>query len=93
MALKARTVFVRQRPGHDTVDRMAVPVVGRDAELRALHRVLDRSGGIDGAVAIALDGEAGIGKSTLWRAVVEAARERGLRVLCARCAQPEAGLA
>jgi DNA-binding CsgD family transcriptional regulator len=40
-----------------------------------------------------LEGEAGIGKSTLWLAGVEAARERGLRVLSSRPAEAEQGLA
>jgi DNA-binding CsgD family transcriptional regulator len=40
-----------------------------------------------------LEGEAGIGKSTLWLAGVEAARERGLRVLSSEPAEAERGLA
>jgi DNA-binding CsgD family transcriptional regulator len=40
-----------------------------------------------------LEGEAGIGKSTLWLAAVDHARERGLRVLPARPAEAEQGLA
>jgi hypothetical protein len=40
-----------------------------------------------------LEGEAGIGKSTLWLAGVEAARERGLRVLSSEPAKAERGLA
>jgi DNA-binding CsgD family transcriptional regulator len=40
-----------------------------------------------------LEGEAGIGKSTLWLAGLEHARERGLRVLTARPAEAEQGLA
>ena len=39
--------------------------------------------------AVALEGEAGIGKSTLWREAVEAAQVRGLRVLTARTAETE----
>ena len=42
--------------------------------------------------ALVLEGEAGIGKSTLWLAGVEAARERGLRVLSARPAEVELGV-
>jgi hypothetical protein len=37
--------------------------------------------------------EAGIGKTTLWLAGVEAARERGLRVLAARPVEAEQQLA
>jgi DNA-binding CsgD family transcriptional regulator len=40
-----------------------------------------------------LEGEAGIGKSTLWLAGVEQARERGLSVLTSRPAEAEQGLA
>ena len=40
-----------------------------------------------------LEGEAGIGKSTLWLAGVEHARARGLRVLSSRPAEAERGLA
>ena len=47
----------------------------------------------EGPIAIALEGEAGIGKSTLWSAAVEAARGRGLRVLSSRPAESEHGLA
>jgi AAA ATPase domain len=39
-----------------------------------------------------LEGEAGIGKSTLWLAAVEHARSRGLRVLRSRPAEAERGL-
>ena len=48
---------------------------------------------IEGSAALVLEGEAGIGKSTLWQAGVQAARERGIRVLVARPAEAERGLA
>ena len=66
-------------------------IVGRDAELRSLSAFLDRTAA--GPAALVLEGEAGIGKSTLWLAGVEAARERGFRVLSARPAEAEQGLA
>jgi DNA-binding CsgD family transcriptional regulator len=72
---------------------MAVAVVGRDEELSALSAVLDRRAAADGPIAIALEGEAGIGKSTLWRAAVEGARTRGYRVLATRPAESERALA
>ncbi len=72
---------------------MAVEVVGRDAELRSLSAFLGRRAAVDGPIALALEGEAGIGKSTLWRAVVEEASGRGLRVLVARPAESEQTLA
>jgi DNA-binding CsgD family transcriptional regulator len=66
-------------------------VVGRDPELAALRAFCGRI--TDGPAALVLEGEAGIGKSTLWTAAVEAAREVGLRVLVSRPAETERGLA
>jgi DNA-binding CsgD family transcriptional regulator len=68
-----------------------VEIVAREDEVAALHAFLDGAG--EGPAAIVLEGDAGIGKSTLWLAGVEAARERSLRVLCARPAEAEQGLA
>jgi DNA-binding CsgD family transcriptional regulator len=72
---------------------MAVDVVGREEELSALSALLDRHAAGDGPIAIALEGEAGIGKSTLWRAAVDDARGRGLRVISTRPAESERALA
>jgi DNA-binding CsgD family transcriptional regulator len=68
-----------------------VEIVGREEELAAVQAFLDRVG--DGSAALVLEGEAGIGKSTLWLAGVDIARERGLRVLTARPAEAEQGFA
>ena len=65
-------------------------IVGRDEELVVLLEFVERPA--EGFSALVLSGEAGIGKSTLWLAVVEAARERELRVLTARPAEAELGL-
>jgi DNA-binding CsgD family transcriptional regulator len=70
---------------------MAFEIVGREEELGVLHAFLDQEA--RGPLALVLEGEAGIGKSTLWLAGVEAARERGLRVLSSRPAEAERGLA
>ena len=43
-----------------------VEIVGRDQELGFLSAFLDRADG--GSTAFVLEGEAGIGKSTLWLA-------------------------
>ncbi len=75
------------------MSRMANDVVGRDEELGALQAFLDRRATVPGPSALALEGEAGIGKSTLWRAAVDDARARGLRVLSARPAESEQALA
>ena len=69
---------------------MAVDIVGREVELASIHAFLERPA--EGQVALGLEGEAGIGKSTLWLAGVEAARERRLRVLVSRPAEAERGL-
>jgi DNA-binding CsgD family transcriptional regulator len=67
-------------------------ILGRDDEVRSVHAFLDRPAPA-GVAALVLEGEAGIGKSTLWLAGVEAARERGLRVLSSRPAEVELGVA
>ena len=54
---------------------MAVDIVGREVEFASIHAFLKRPA--EGPVALVLEGEAGIGKSTLWLTGVEAARERG----------------
>jgi class 3 adenylate cyclase len=65
-------------------------IVGRDDELGAVQRFLDDLG--SGPSALVIDGEAGIGKTTVWLAAVRAAEERSLRVLKARPAEAEARL-
>ena len=70
---------------------VVVEIVGREDEVAALHAFFDTAG--EGPAAVVLEGEAGIGKTTIWQAGVEAARERGLRVLTARPAEGERGLA
>jgi DNA-binding CsgD family transcriptional regulator len=70
---------------------MSGEVVARGEELSALDAVLDRAAA--GSAALVLEGEAGIGKSTLWRAGVDAARARGMCVLLSQPAEVERGLA
>lgn len=62
----------------------------RDAELAAIRALLKAPE--SGARALVLVGEAGIGKTTLWSAGVEAARTAGWTVLTARGAPEESGL-
>ena len=64
-------------------------VVGREAELAVL-REFAGAGARNRALVLA--GEAGIGKTTLWEAGIELARDRGLRVLPARPSGAEARL-
>jgi DNA-binding CsgD family transcriptional regulator len=69
---------------------MYADIVGRQAELRAVAGFLDS---VDTRpAALLLEGEAGIGKTTLWLATVEQARGRGFHVLMARPAAAEAVL-
>lgn len=65
-------------------------MVGRDKELAELERLLEDPA--DGVRAMVLEGEPGIGKSTLWATVVGRARAGGWTVLSAQGSQSEAGL-
>jgi DNA-binding CsgD family transcriptional regulator len=70
---------------------MVTELIAREKELTSLHVFL---GDVhDGPAALVLEGEAGIGKSTLWIAGVEYARAHNWRVLVSRPAEVERGLA
>jgi AAA ATPase domain len=86
-SLESRWVYATILAGGQSVDA----VVGREEELGSLREFV--AGSRAGAHALVLEGEAGIGKTTLWLASVEAARERSPRVLAARPAAAERGLA
>ena len=77
--------------GHDLARTMPFEIVGREEDRASVEAFVGRAEG--GAAALVLEGEAGIGKSTLWLAGVEFARSRGLRVLLSRPAEAESGLA
>src|SRR5512146_2926824 len=62
-------------------------VVGREPELKAVDAFLDGT-----ARALAIVGEPGIGKTTIWREAVERAQARGATVLVARPAESEVRL-
>jgi AAA ATPase domain len=64
--------------------------VGREREVAALTAFLDSV--LSGPSALLIEGEPGIGKTTLWRDAVRQARDRGYRVLQARPAESEARL-
>jgi DNA-binding CsgD family transcriptional regulator len=70
---------------------MAIEIVGREQELASVCAVIDQAGERPGALV--LEGEAGIGKSTLWLAGVEHARAQGIRAIWSRPAEAEQGLA
>src|SRR5262245_716541 len=65
-------------------------IVGRDAEIAAVERFLDRCAQTGGALVV--DGEAGIGKTTVWHEALARAARRPFRVLVARPAEAEAAL-
>ena len=73
----------------------AQTVVGRERELERIARFLEPDATL---LALVLRGEAGIGKSTLWRTAIASAEAAGWRVLRTRATeleaeQAEAGLA
>jgi DNA-binding CsgD family transcriptional regulator len=72
-----------------TIERVS-EIVGRQEELASLRGFVDAA---RSPAALVLEGEAGVGKSTLWLAAVEHARARGLRVLSSRPAEAESALA
>jgi DNA-binding CsgD family transcriptional regulator len=69
---------------------MAPVVLGRQAELDQLTAKLDAV--VAGPCVVVVEGPAGIGKTTMWQAALEAARARAFTVLAARAAQTEATL-
>jgi len=71
----------------DSADR---DVVGREEEIAALDDFLDRPP--NSSSVLLLEGEAGIGKTTLWRRGVKLASERSYRVLSCRPSGSEAQL-
>jgi len=70
--------------------RASTEVIGRDDLLRTIAAFLN--GDEARQIAVVLQGEAGIGKTTLWRSSVSVAAEKGRRVLKASPAESEAGL-
>ena len=66
-------------------------IYGRERELARLDSFLESLH--SGSAALLLEGEPGIGKTTVWRAGVDAAARRGYRVLSSRPAEADASLA
>ena len=70
---------------------MEVELIGRDEELQHVQRFL---GAVpDGARALLIEGEAGVGKTVLWEAALGRARDVGLRVIAARPTEAETSFA
>jgi DNA-binding CsgD family transcriptional regulator len=65
-------------------------LVGRNEELEAIVGVLDVPEELPGVTV--LSGEAGIGKTTLWLAGIDAAAAHGYRILSTRPSEAETGL-
>jgi DNA-binding CsgD family transcriptional regulator len=80
---------VRQSGGaeDEDVSVTARQRVGREEELGAIVRLLDTPEHLPGVAT--LSGEAGIGKTTLWLAGVDAAGARGFRILSSRPSEAE----
>lgn len=66
---------------------MTTALVGREAEALAIAAFLDRVP--SGPVGLSIEGDPGIGKTTLWLEAVRQAESRGYRVLRARPAEQE----
>lgn len=76
-------------------DRIAPPgpdIVGRALELQAVDLFLNAANaGTGGLVGLLIEGDAGVGKSMLWRAAISLARDRSMDVLiCAPAAVEQA---
>jgi DNA-binding CsgD family transcriptional regulator len=71
--------------------RTSEQLIARDRELRALLDAVQGLG--EGPRAIVLEGEAGVGKTALWRRALEAAAETGCRLLVSAPAGSESRLA
>src|SRR5262245_61487707 len=69
---------------------MTDEVIGRDRELSTVHAFLDQPA--DQPRVLLIEGEPGIGKSTIWLAGVAAAQERFSTVLASRPAETETTL-
>jgi len=65
-------------------------LVAREAELAAIAAVLDSDA--TSVRALVLEGEPGVGKTSLWEQGVTGGHERGMRVLVARASESETGL-
>jgi DNA-binding NarL/FixJ family response regulator len=70
---------------------MSEQIVSRQTEEQALVDFLDAV--LDGSCALVVEGDAGIGKTTLWLDALARARDRGFRVLTSRAAAAESVLA
>ena len=68
----------------------ALELVGRESEIDLAHDFLEAVP--EGPIALLIEGEIGIGKTTLWREGIAEAGERGLQVLTSRPVEAEIAL-
>ena len=61
--------------------------MGREQELATMARLFEQRRA--GPWVVVIEGDAGIGKTTLWEAALDLARDRSWRVLAARPAEAE----
>jgi DNA-binding CsgD family transcriptional regulator/tetratricopeptide (TPR) repeat protein len=64
--------------------------VGRDSELTSIERALDTI--TSGSAAVVIEGQAGIGKTTVWQDGTRRAVTRGFRIMACRPTESEAWL-
>jgi DNA-binding CsgD family transcriptional regulator len=69
---------------------MMQSLLGRENELRTVDGFLSRI--LEGPASLILEGEQGIGKTSLWEAGIQQATARGYRVLSCRAVEAEARL-
>lgn len=81
-----------EQPKLATAERRAEPaaLVGREHELAEIDRLLSEDG--RGAGGVLLEGPAGIGKTSVWLAALEAERSRGVRAFVSRPSGDESPL-
>lgn len=68
----------------------AEPLIARDGELDTIRGLLSAERGAP--AGLVLEGEPGVGKTSLWECGIALGREQGLRVLVARASGAETGL-
>ena len=81
--------WLSSRGGERAIDGEATAIIGRDGERASIERALDGPR----PVALIVEGEAGIGKTTLWSFALDVARERGERIVAWRASSAERELA
>src|SRR5262249_1054454 len=80
----------RSYDGRGSMAAKAADLVGRERELAAIAGFLEAEAP---ACAVGIEGDPGVGKTTVWGAAVSAAAKRGFQVLRARPGGSEAKLA